>query len=363
MTILYISCVYGHSDAGPNFSIPASIRAQSKLDQVFWINTVDVVREEWKNLSFFHNLKEFGKLDLNTLPAPFSSPDIVVFEELYSVKAVKFARALRHKGIPYIIVPRGSMTKQAFNNHSKWKKVLTHPFLFNPFIKGASLIQYLSEEEWNNTRVFKEHPHVIIPNGINSSPDRKAGFSDDSIKGVFIGRLDVYQKGLDILVQSIITLKDLLRENRFTLSIYGTEKTGVSELKATVSNAGIDDLVMFKGPTYGEEKKNVLLDSDIFFLTSRSEGHPMGLIEALDYGLPAFVTTGTGQRKNIETAGAGWGCELDVQEMCDTLRKMVESKSEYASMSVAAKQLAQRFEWSRIAENFHETIINVTNKK
>lgn len=362
MVLLYISCVHGHSDAGPNFSIPASIKAQSKFDQVFWINTINVIREEWKELPFYHNLKEFGNLDLNILPAPFSSPDIVVFEELYSVKAVKFARGLRHRGIPYIIVPRGSMTKQAFNNHSKWKKILTHPFLFNPFINGASLIQYLSEEEWKNTRKFKELPHAIIPNGINSSPDCKIGFSKDSIKGVFIGRLDVYQKGLDILVHSISNLKDLLREKCFTLSIYGTEKTGVSELKATITNAGIDDLVMFKGPTYGEEKKKVLLDSDVFFLTSRSEGHPMGLIEALDYGLPAFVTTGTGQRKNIETAGAGWGCELDVREMSESLRKMVESKSEYGSMSVAAKQLAQRFEWSRIAESFHETIINVINK-
>ena len=361
MIILYISCVNGHSDAGPNFSIPASIIAQSKLDQVYWINTVDVVREEWKQMPFYHNLKEFDKLGLNILPKPFSSPDIVVFEELYSIKAVMFARDLRHKGIPYIIVPRGSMTKQAFNNHSKWKKVLTHPFLFNPFIKGSSLIQYLSEEEWKNTRLFKDLPHVIIPNGINSSPDCKKFFSNNSIKGVFIGRLDVYQTGLDILVQSISILKDLLRENSFTLSIYGTEKKGINRLKATISNNGIADLVMLKGPTYGEEKKMVLLQSDVFFLTSRSEGHPMGLIEALDYGLPAFVTTGTGQRTNIETAGAGWGCDLDVREMCEALRRMVDSKWEYNTMSVAAKKLAHQFEWSRIAESFHETIIHVTN--
>lgn len=356
MVILYVSCVYGHSDAGPNFSIPASINAQSKIDKVFWINTVDVVREEWQQLPFFHNLKELGELNLKGLPCPFSHPDLVVFEELYSIKAVLFAKKLRRKGIPYIIVPRGSMTKQAFNNHSKWKKVLTHPILFDPFIKGASLIQYLSDEEWRNTRRFVNLPHVIIPNGINSSDSCKTSFSADSIKGVFIGRLDVYQKGLDILTQSIIDLKDYLRAHNFSLSIYGTEKNGVSDLKSSIANAGIHDLVEFKGPIYGEDKKHVLIESDIFFLTSRSEGHPMGLIEALDYGLPSFVTTGTGQRNNIEDAGAGWGCALDVSEMSQTIKNMVEAKYRYSEMSIAAKQLAKRFEWSKIAEDFHLTI-------
>lgn len=359
MNILYISCVCGHSDAGPNFSIPASIKAQSWFDEVFWINTVDVTREEWRQLPFYHNLKDLGKLEFNTLPVPFSSPDLVVFEELYSIKAVQFAKKVRSKGIPYVIVPRGSMTKQAFNNHSKWKKVLTHPFFFDPFIKGASLIQFLSEEEWSNSRKFKELPHVIIPNGIDSSNICKTSFSDNSIKGVFIGRLDVYQKGLDILTQSIIELKDFLRANHFLLSVYGTEKVGVAELKTTITNAGINDLIEFKSPIYGEEKRSVLLNSDVFFLTSRSEGHPMGLIEALDLGLPAFVTTGTGQRKNIENAVAGWGCDLNVQEMSETLKQMVASKNKYSDMSVAAKQLAQRFEWSKIAEEFHTTIVKL----
>ena len=253
------------------------------------------------------------------------------------------------------------MTKQAFNNHSKWKKGLSHPFLFDPFIKKATLIQYLSEEEWSNTRKYKNLPHVIIPNGIYSSILCKESFSEESIKGVFIGRLDVYQKGLDVLIQSIIELKDYLKNNNFSIMIYGTEKTGVAELKNTIAQAGITDLVQFRGPVYGEAKKRVLLESDVFFLTSRSEGHPMGLIEALDYGLPAFVTTGTGQRKNIEDSKAGWGCDLSVHEMKEKLKQMVVEKNHYVEMSKRAKELARQFEWTTIADKFHKTIEKIQN--
>ena len=85
MVLLYISCVHGHSDAGPNFSIPASIKAQSKFDQVFWINTIDVIREEWKELPFYHNMKEFG--NLNDYPI-FSliEIDLIIEEDFNPIK-------------------------------------------------------------------------------------------------------------------------------------------------------------------------------------------------------------------------------------------------------------------------------------
>lgn len=38
MNILYLSNLTGNLFAGPNNSVPAQIRAQSKIDNVFWYN-------------------------------------------------------------------------------------------------------------------------------------------------------------------------------------------------------------------------------------------------------------------------------------------------------------------------------------
>ena len=37
-----------------------------------------------------------------------------------------------------------------------------------------------------------------------------------------------------------------------------------------------------------EEKRQILLDTDVFIQTSRFEGMPMGILEALSYGLPCL---------------------------------------------------------------------------
>ena len=75
MNILYVSYSFGHPDAGPTWSIPASVKAQSKIDNVLWVNIVDVECDHWKVLPQFHNLKEFEKLDLDCMPIPFNHPD------------------------------------------------------------------------------------------------------------------------------------------------------------------------------------------------------------------------------------------------------------------------------------------------
>ncbi|MDD4590688.1 MAG: hypothetical protein PHG06_09720, partial [Parabacteroides sp.] len=92
MNILYVSYSFGHPDAGPTWSIPASVKAQSKIDNVMWVNIVDVECDHWKVLPQFHNLKEFEKLDLDCMPIPFNHPDLIVFEEIYSLKLVSLAR-------------------------------------------------------------------------------------------------------------------------------------------------------------------------------------------------------------------------------------------------------------------------------
>ena len=356
MNILYISIASGLDTAGPNISIPASIEAQSKFDNVMWINLIDVEKESWKKYQWFHNAKEWKSLYLAKLPEPFSNPDLIVFEEVYNLKMAMLAREAQKKGIPYIIVPRGCMTRQAFNNKSKWKKVIAHPFIFDAFIKNALAIQYLSEQERDNSRKIINPAYFIIPNGISIPKAIKKQYTKDRIRGVFVGRIDIYQKGLDLLLQAISEVQEELRNNHFTLAIYGPENNDTKKLHEMINDYGVGDFVFVHGSVVGEQKKKVLLDSDVFFLTSRSEGVPMGLLEALSYGVPAFVTTGTGQRDNIEKYNAGWGCDFSVQEMTKSLIKMLSSSGQINQMGDSAISLAKEFDWGRLAKQFHEEI-------
>ena len=58
------------------------------------------------------------------------------------------------------------------------------------------------------------------------------------------------------------------------------------------------------GPIAGADKKKVLKDADLFLHTSRSEGHPMGVLEALAYGIPCLLTPGTNMASEVAASGA-----------------------------------------------------------
>ena len=58
MNILYISFLNGDSWAGPTYSVPKQIAAQSKIDNVFWYNIRDTKIKEWKELPYYHDLTD-----------------------------------------------------------------------------------------------------------------------------------------------------------------------------------------------------------------------------------------------------------------------------------------------------------------
>ena len=91
MNILYIAHLNTNIAAGPNWSVPARVVAQSKYDNVMLLNTTNVMMEHWKEVDGFHNIIEFGELHLRNLPEPFSRPDICVFEGSNFLEQVKFA--------------------------------------------------------------------------------------------------------------------------------------------------------------------------------------------------------------------------------------------------------------------------------
>ena len=363
MNILYISYSFGHLDAGPTWSIPASVKAQSKIDNVMWVNLVNVECEHWRALPQFHNITEFKKVHLDCMPTPFNKPDLIVFEEIYSIKLVQLAFQAKRRGIPYVIIPRGGLTRQSFNNHSKWKKQLTHPFLFDPYVKNALAVQYLSEQEYRDTRKKLCPNDIIIPNGIYKQALIKSSFSGEGIKGLFVGRIDMYHKGLDLLFDVINQMQEELRKVHFTLSVHGPKTNDTGVLKARIVKNDIADIVQIGDALFGEEKKRAFLGSDVFFLTSRTEGMPMGLIEALSYGLPAFVTRGSCMLTEIVSNNAGWGCEFDEEDMKASFRRMVADKENFKTKSKNAVKLSSQYDWDELAKRFHDTIVDLIGKK
>lgn len=110
MNILSISYLYGRKWTGPNYSVPNQILAQSKYDNVFWYNINDFIIGKTAGDIVCHCTDEYPSLKITDLPRPFNKPDLVIFESLYFKPFLKVASNCRKNGIPYIIIPRSSLT-------------------------------------------------------------------------------------------------------------------------------------------------------------------------------------------------------------------------------------------------------------
>src|SRR5690606_3541083 len=210
----------------------------------------------------------------------------------------------------------------------KFKKLIGNLLFFNRFIKKATAIQYLTQKEYLNSGNKWNNKYIIIPNGINKKDKVKEKFNTDIIKVIFIGRLHIYHKGLDLLVKACGKLRTELEKNNCKIFIYGPDREkSKSKLERLIKTYRLENILFIKEAIFDKEKEEKLLDSDFFILTSRFEGHPMGLIEALSYGLPCLVTSGTNMADEIEKADAGWTADVSVEGIVRALKLLLEEKN------------------------------------
>lgn len=188
MNILYIANLSKNKWAGPNISVLAQVKAQSSFDNVFLYNQNHLELDEWRALKYFHNLNDFPTQKLEDLPIPFCRPDLVVFEGMYQFGLNKCIRYIQKNKIPYIIIPRSELTKQA-QKQKYLKKKVANLLYFNNFIKNALAIQYLTNSEYLDSGEKWNSNKIIIPNGINRKDIIKSHFNETCLKLVYVGRL------------------------------------------------------------------------------------------------------------------------------------------------------------------------------
>lgn len=290
-------------------------------------------------------------------------PDIFVFHSLYIWIYIKFYKILKKRGIPYLLQLHGALSEENYKK-SHLKKVIANALFYKKFIKSAQRIIYLNQGEFDKSLVKRINPNsVIIPNGCYT-PDLCPSIrriESEKIEFLYLGRIDIYHKALDVLVSAIEKILDSNYADKIHFTFYGIGKEEhLSRFKEMLKP--ISDIATFNGPAYGKVKENAYYNADYFILTSRSEGMPMAVLEALSYGRPCFVTPATNMAGIVRKYKCGYVSELDADLLASDIIKAseyyVNNKETLFKNSLRA---ANDYHWDQIAEQTINLYSDVTN--
>lgn len=343
VVVLHIAALSGDPFSGVDCSVPRHILAQQKLEQVGLLNLENCPIEGVQNMFLYGQTH-----GIRRLPMPFQRPDLVVFHEIYRPLYLKLYRELLRLGIPYIVFPHGGLTAEA-QRRKAFKKAVANRLLFDRFLNNAAAIQCLSPNELKYSTT--QAPKFVGTNGVEMPNNGMKDFSGEGLCFLSIGRIDLKIKGLDLLVEAIRMERDFLLENHCRFAVYGPDiQNSRKKLNRLIQKTQVETLVTLGHGITGREKAEALRGADYFIQASRTEGMSMGILEALSYGLPCIVTSGTGMAEFVRAHGAGFGCGADAGEIAAAIHEAVEKAGERAAMSKKARSSVREcYHWDDIA--------------
>jgi glycosyltransferase involved in cell wall biosynthesis len=290
-------------------------------------------------------------------------PDIVHFHSVHIPQNVALAAHLDRIGIPYCVTVHGGLFSAALRRH-RIKKAVFNLLFERRYLNAAQFIHALSPGE---AEVIQRHgvtcPLVVAPNGLPPQSDSEAVRPDalyahhPSLRGrrvfMFIGRLDPWQKGLDLLVEAFA----LARLPRAALVLVGPEFRGSRRtLTSLAERLGVVADVVFVDAAFGQDRANLFAAADVFVHPSRWEGVSLSVLAAAAAGKPCLLTREADPLGELERAQAAILVEGNVLSLSEGLRRAAAlSRRELEDMGIRARRAAEaRFTWTSMAHRLGE---------
>ncbi|MEE1476685.1 glycosyltransferase [Fusobacterium sp.] len=163
-------------------------------------------------------------------------------------------------------------------------------------------------------------------------------FNKEKLSLISIGRL-VNVKGYDLLLQAH---NNLIKEGMdYNLYILG-EGEEREKLESYIKENNLEKNTFLLG--FKENPYPFLKEADIFISSSRYEGYPLGLCEALCLEKPIIATKCTGSLEILENGKYGLLAEVDsVESIKKNIKKMILNKELRERYSVLAKEKIKTF--------------------
>ena len=309
--------------------LPATSRLTPMLPQI---------TREWLNL----RKKENPKIHLHSVFTPHNNA---------------LAETL---GGPFLVTPNGGWQPRVLLGRRILLKLFWILIWEQRLWRKAAFVCAVSKAEMKNLQKLPGMSRVVYtPNAVDvlSNNYQRDGY------WLYLGRLAVDQKGIDQMIGAYGVLKAQGMRPPAMLLAGPDFRDGRRRMQAMVNSLGLSADVKILEEVTGPAKERLLQGAAVFCHTSRWEGIPHAVLEALAHGVPCLLTKETNLGIEVKQAGAGWCCLQGVKSVAESMRQILVGAEELPERSVRAHNLArEKFAWPETIEKLKECYLAVTKR-
>lgn len=234
------------------------------------------------------------------------------------------------------------------NNNKKYINILKNKYSNIDYL--FALTEGLKKDY---TEFLKNNKHtkiVVVPNMLPNTNHPIASLDNKNI--ISIGRLDE-GKCINELIEIFSKIDN--KNSKLYIIGDGEEK---EKLQQQIKNLHLENKIIMTGYLSKNEQEKYLLDSCLYAMTSISEGLPMVLLEAMDYGIPCIAyRTETGISDIIEDNKNGF--IIDSRNKDFYIKKincLLENSTKLKNLGNSAKEFSNKFKEDNILELWYKIL-------
>jgi glycosyltransferase involved in cell wall biosynthesis len=175
--------------------------------------------------------------------------------------------------------------------------------------------------------VKKKHRIYYLANGIKQIPNEinKKETNDKSYKILYLSNL-ISSKGVLVLLEALHKVIGKGYDN-FTVNFVGKTSKSITEeiFNKEIKRLKLQKKIKYLGAKYGEEKNEILDNSEIFVFPTLKDCFPLVLLEAMQSKLAIISTNEGAIPEIIENNVNGIICNKgDVEALCNAIIRLFE---------------------------------------
>lgn len=231
--------------------------------------------------------------------------------------------------------------------YERWVPRLYRNFIF---VSRASMARY----RLGSGKTFR-----IISNGVGRDLLTLGPGESDYL--LYLGRIDVYSKGLDLLLDAFATLRPAFPGVRLVIAGDGRDRAHFSRLFGLLPRE-VRAQIELSGWVEGEAKRSLLRDALLVVAPSRHETQGIVVLEAAAASKAVVVSDIDAFRPAVDAGAALAFRRGDSGELAAQIASLLRNPSSRHACGGRGRQWAGRFLWERIAMDFEAFVQDVAGR-